>query len=893
MNLKRFTLVTEEAKLRAGLAHIRDLKHEHFGALLGNGHVKGHVTEKSDGMAFEVGHDEHGVYTRTSHSDKMRNTGDYGKAARAKFGDSYNPAISGHHDEIHHHLTSNKGVVDHLRKHGGSIKGEVYHKPQGTPVDKHHVRFVGTAYDTRKMGEHGSFIVHSKLRENAGLNEVKHLSDHAFKFDSDHTGHELHVDATDLHKRYHELNSDVLHSRKKADVEHKAIEKGKFEAIKHELHHRIATSTSKLHPKWGPETEGYVIHPHESNPTAPRVKVIDGNFMARKKAGEKFIKEEKELLLMGGNVHFGDQKTVPIKIEKRDSRREDVHHFLHSVNKTTGHQLFGKDEKALHSLSAYSGSSRHMMDKNISSHDLGKVKKTFGDVDVQVPHHSEEHLVKHLTPGSKHGKFTVMGLKKIGAQHSAVVKHDDGEHHQIDFEYKDYEHNEPTKFAQWSQNSHMHDMKHGLKGVHHKFLVQSIASADAKHGVIETVGKKSTKHEEGEIRDHTFSVAHGFRAKHYPVKNEDGSHKHVGDKPVYSEHKPGSVPYDRDLHSIHHKLFGKKPSPVDIDSLHSFHGTVGLIKKHLNPDQHKKVVHSFVNKMYGKQAQRLDKDVDADIKSKDHVINHLAKHFPFDKETHDLVNTSREAHRAKHNKPITESVEPKKKPIHIAYAAGRFTGPTAEHEKLINNVLNHPADHHHIFVMGPADHSKTTEKDPLTVHEKIHHLKKLYPHAKHAFVPGTTIHTKTPAAALSWMHFRHKDKHDEMHLHVFAGQGSEGVEKNAGGSIDSYQHMVGRLNHTKFPVRQNEKGETVGGDHRMNYKSVSYHGQDRGTISGSKIRKYAREHDHNNDDHVAGFKKMMHSGMSHEHAKEVMSQIKKRSLNENLLSAAVKAYNML
>jgi hypothetical protein len=889
MNLTRFSLIQEQTKLRQGLSHIRDLKHEHVKALLGSGRIKGHVTEKSDGMAFEIGHDEHGIYTRTSRSEKMRNHGDYGKAAKAKFGDAYDPTISGHHDEIHKHLTSNPAVIAHLKKHKGSIKGEVFHKPQGTPVDKHHTRFVGTAYDTRKMGEHGSFIVHSKLPENHHVKSVEHLSNHAFKFDSDHTGHSIDVDAKDLHDRFHAINHDLLHSRKHADREGKELEKRKFESLKNDIHARVSHAIKHLGPKWGPETEGHVIHPHESNPDAPRVKVVDGNFLARKKANEKFVKES-VILTEGGNVHFGDQKTVPIPISKRESRRDDVHHFMKSVNKAAGHHLFGKDHKALHTLSAYSGSSRHMMDPSVSTHELGQHKKSFGDVDVQVPHDSEHHLLHALKPGARHGKFTVIGVKKIGAQHSAVVKHDDGDHNQIDFEYKKYEHNEPSKFSQWSQNSHMHDLKHGLKGVMHKHLINAVTSANAKHGIIQTVGKKATKHEEGEVRDHTFSPAHGMRAKHYPVLDNHGNHLHHGDKPVYSEHTTGSVPYDQDLHSIHHKLFGKKATSVGIDAMHSFHGTAGLIKKHLNHEQQKKVVHSFVGKMYNaKDARPVSNDEHDDVKQKDHAIGQLKHHMPehFTKDFHSQIEAKKKEYVEKNfrKKPISEAEE-KKHDVHIAMAAGRFTGPTKEHQKLIDNVLAHPADHHHIFVMGPADHSKTTEKDPLTVHEKIHHLKKLYPNHKHVFVPGTTIHTKTPVAALSWMHFKHKDHAKNMHLHVFAGKGDEGVEKNAGGSIDSYKNAVGRLNKTKFPERTNEQGQKVGGDLRMNYKTTHFHGQERGTTSGSAIRRHAYDHDPENHDHVETFRKMLHSGMTHDHAKEIMHQIKhfksKHEINESL-----------
>lgn len=874
MALQRFSNITESGKLRQGLSHIRDLKHEQVGHLLGDGTIRGHVTEKSDGMAFEVGHDESGFYSRTSHSEKMRNKGDYHAAAHKKFGSSMNPQISGWHDDIHHSLHQNQALQKHLAAGHKSIRGEIYDRAQGTHADKHHVRFVGTAYDTRKMGKHGSFIVHTRLPENAALKhtDVHKLGDHNFKFDHDHVDHPLNIPAHDLKERHASLNSEVLHSRKKADSEAKETERGKFDAIKTEIHRRVANHTGHLTPKWGPETEGHVIHPHDKNLLAPRVKVVDGNFMARKNAGTKFVKEE--LLLMGGNIHMGDQKTVPIKIEDRDVKAKHVDEFMHSVNKHSGGKIFGGNGHALKTGTAYSGSSRHMMNKDLKSSDLGKYKKTFGDVDVMVPHHAEPHVLAALQPGQKHGHFTVQGVRKVGTDHTAIVKHTDGSHHQIDFEYKDHDkHHEPTKFAQWSQNSHIKDLSAGIKGVVHKHLINAVTMANSKPGIVETKMKTKTKHEETDVRDHTFSPQYGMRAKHVPAKDEAGNHIHHAGKPVYHEVQTKDAVYDRDLHSIHHKMFGHKGNSADIEDLHSFHGTTQLMRKHLNHEQVHKTIKSFVGKLYGKEGRPHESD-----EMKDGGIAALKDHFPkhFDSHMEKHIADQKKVFSAKHR--INES-EGGKKDLHVAMAAGRFTGPTSEHQKLIDNVLKQKTDHHYVFVMGPSDHSKTTEKDPLTIHQKISHLKKLYPEHKHVFVPGIG-HAKNPAGALSFIHFRHKDHAENMHLHVLAGEGDEGVEKNAGGSIDSYKTLYHRLNHSTFPVRTDEHGKQVGGDKRMEYKSATFHPQARGTVSGSKVRKFAREHDHNDDTHVHEFKKLLHTGTTHEHAREIMSDIKGKSINE-------------
>ena len=291
LSFKSF-LLESEGKLRQGLSHISDLKHDQLHNLIHTGKVEGHVTEKSDGSAFEIGHDDQGFYTRTSHSNKMRNAGDYESAAREKFGEGFNPEISRHFDRIHHELHSNSKLTSYLSKSpGSSIKGEIFYKPHGKPTDNGEVRFVGTAYDPNKMGKTGSFIVHSKLPENKNhdLDKVKSLSDDNWKFDDDSTGKHVSVDVSDEKHQLQKINPEILKSRKQADKESKVAEQEKLKSIQQSVHNKIKSHLSSLAPKWGSETEGYVIHPKEGS-SAPRVKIISDTFKQNKqnfKVGNK------------------------------------------------------------------------------------------------------------------------------------------------------------------------------------------------------------------------------------------------------------------------------------------------------------------------------------------------------------------------------------------------------------------------------------------------------------------------------------------------------------------------------------------------------------------------------------------------------------------------------
>lgn len=216
--------------------------------------------------------------------------------------------------------------------------------------------------------------------------------------------------------------------------------------------------------------------------------------------------------------------------------------------------------------------------------------------------------------------------------------------------------------------------------------------------------------------------------------------------------------------------------------------------------------------------------------------------------------------------------------MHIAAAAGRLIG-TKEHGKLLDRLFAQKAHKHYVFVMGPRTEEETTDKDPLTVDEKIAHLKKLYPDRQDSFVPGTDAHTKTPNQAMAWMYHRHKGDANNLHLTMVAGSGEKGVKtkSGAGGSADNYRELMQKLNGTRFPVRKTETGDTVGGDFRMNYASTNVVENPRGTTSGSVIRDFARNNDHTNAEHVSAFKELMHPNMSPEDAAAMMQLIKARS----------------
>ena len=242
----------------------------------------------------------------------------------------------------------------------------------------------------------------------------------------------------------------------------------------------------------------------------------------------------------GGNIKVGDHEAAAFKItpENRESRVNDIHDSMHELNKSFhaehGHDLFhgGKAH--------YGGSSMQLMDKNIPSAEFAKHKPTVGDVDVHIPHEHGDKLHDHLKTGARFGKYTVAGTKKHGIDVSAVMHHDNGELHQIDFIKGKHGKAEQS----FLHSSHWDDVKKGVKGSHHKLLLNVAA---------------------GET--HKFSISGGLKSR---TDEADKGHQHP--------------------EKISKALFGKD---ADHSKIHSFHGLSELIRDHIPAEKHQDIYNRF------------------------------------------------------------------------------------------------------------------------------------------------------------------------------------------------------------------------------------------------------------------------------------------------------------
>lgn len=386
----------------------------------------------------------------------------------------------------------------------------------------------------------------------------------------------------------------------------------------------------------------------------------------------------KEYLAEGGNIKIGDVGAAPFKVteKNREERQSDIHGALSSMHKSFhkehGEHLFGKDQKALKSGSLFAGSTRQLMGKEVPHAEFAKHKPTVGDIDVQIPKEHKEKLTQHLAPGKKFGNYSVVGTKKHGNEVSAVMKHKSGEHHQFDFEATDYHKDEPTKGEQFTHNSSWEDTKAGIKGAHHKILINAVGG-----------------------EHHKFSITHGVRSR-------------------TDEKDPGN----KDPEHVTKTLFGPKADPKKIES---FHGVTQLIKKHIPASQHQEIFDKFKS-----SAKKFDNTA---------AVEHLKKHLNV-KDTVTEEKSSEEVHHTSviplvgfspishmgHAQDLGGAMSklPGKKHIGISGKSDAFS--PEERSSIMKRQWKQPDVEHHVVKSGGETVARAFHSLPKTGKKVLHLL---------------------------------------------------------------------------------------------------------------------------------------------------------------------------
>ena len=356
----------------------------------------------------------------------------------------------------------------------------------------------------------------------------------------------------------------------------------------------------------------------------------------------------KFVICEGGNLVIGDVEANKIDTSQRASVVPIIDNALSAINNAYAAQHGGKgiwSPKLLASKKFLAGSSFHFFNRTgISDEIFTQVKRTVGDIDTMIDKDKRDDIVAWLSSlpsGAVAGPARFVGfddkdpvqILTMWQFPDIVIQNNEGKQFpiniQIDLEMKEYENDAPTTWSQFSTSSSWEDISVGVKGVFHKFLIQSMTGLTAQDFILrKLVGRgKARAPQDVPTRDNMYSFAikskegGGLRPKYDPVIDpQTGKQEVVDGLPVYEPR--ATTGYEKDLGKIFQTIFSTRINAKQLDAekekFWSFVGILSLMKQYLTPEEQSEVVDSFLEKLFAPGAQGLyanDKEKDQQEKS--------------------------------------------------------------------------------------------------------------------------------------------------------------------------------------------------------------------------------------------------------------------------------------
>ena len=348
-------------------------------------------------------------------------------------------------------------------------------------------------------------------------------------------------------------------------------------------------------------------------------------------------------LFEGGNLALKGKEAeqINLKVTDRSYIVPILNNLLYSIN-----QAFAKQYKVaiwspelLQKQSFLSGSSLHFFNVKGIPDDVFVAKKPkVGDIDTMVNKDLEAYLSEFLTgmEDKQIGPATLVGFQRGNEQFSSLWELQEPPIKvQIDFEFVEFDQDEPTEWAKFSHSSSWEDLSAGVKGVFHKFLIQSLAALTKQEFLLRKMVGRGKAKEEQDIPtvDNMVSFAvsskegGGLRAKYTPVIDPNTNKPLVKDG-MYVMTAAPAAGYEQKVGNIFAKLFGKRLSPKAAQAVAtkfwSFTGLLEVMSNLLKPEEKQNVINSFLEKTLGAGAQGLYKnDPNRDLEEKSIAINKM------------------------------------------------------------------------------------------------------------------------------------------------------------------------------------------------------------------------------------------------------------------------------
>lgn len=359
---------------------------------------------------------------------------------------------------------------------------------------------------------------------------------------------------------------------------------------------------------------------------------------------EMFTRAKKlSKLFEGGNLALKGKEAeqINLKVMNRSYIVPILNKLLYSIN-----QAFAQQYKVaiwspnlLQKQSFLSGSSLHFFNVKGIPDDVFVAKKPkVGDIDTMVNKDLEAYLSEFLTnmEDKQIGPATLIGFQRGNEQFSSLWELQDPPIKvQIDLEFVKFDQDEPTEWAKFSHSSSWEDLSAGVKGVFHKFLIQSLAALTKQEFLLRKMVGRGKAKEEQDVPtvDNMVSFAvsskegGGLRAKYTPIIDPNTNKPLVKDG-MYVMTAAPAAGYEQNVGNIFAKLFGEKLNPKALQSVAtkfwSFTGLLELMSNLLDADEKQQVANTFLEKTLGAGAQGLYKnDPNRDLEEKSAAINKM------------------------------------------------------------------------------------------------------------------------------------------------------------------------------------------------------------------------------------------------------------------------------
>lgn len=271
-------------------------------------------------------------------------------------------------------------------------------------------------------------------------------------------------------------------------------------------------------------------------------------------------------------------------------------------------------------------------------------KKFIGDVDIGVPLEKMDSLHRtlvNLEEKSVTPEFVYVGQNRAsfsGKKLNSIFYYVRcGKFLQVDFEGMKFVNGSPEPYVRFMRSSPWRDVKEGLKGLAHKYLLACISKAVSyKHNIV-VLTDKSPLHPKEKIKTKLLDeLPHSLTFSKEGLRDKLKSQTRMGypvmveGKYAYKEIPKNESVFELDLKKIFKRLFGRDPSENDMKDFESYHGTLDLCCRYLSKGKIESIYEHMINvKLWGK-GQALSRDSTEDDKDvKEMIIYTMESKFPY------------------------------------------------------------------------------------------------------------------------------------------------------------------------------------------------------------------------------------------------------------------------